>query len=567
MSEQPARANYSFKAPPSIERPYGASTPQVEPTSQKIINFFNPSARSFTPGNSIGFIGKIMPAFDFSIQPFDTSFKDNYGSYRQGEEDHISRFFLEAPCHTFFGNGKYKFFSPLIYYTGALAEPDSFERPVKRDPIDDIYDYVKKHAYERYGDLLKYTDGKSYHLKKSEKRLFVNAYGRKTNESAYFNTIIDISALAKMDLIDKLDILRPDGVDVFDPDFPYYLFGDVTNPERGALFHTQRVSKVLNGKTYSFNSLVFNKDDAPDSIEGMRSYDTRPFLNQRVNIWTTDTSDNPMIVLDYQEIVNLIISDGFIPIELVKEACSDFANTGNTTRAPLPERERVPQSMPAPPVNHRSEPPREPAPPPPPARPAPPPPTPTPPPPPPPRPAPVVNELSYYCSVPGVADVVLYPESKIQSLLDSGLEVSVNKDGRWLATEDLDVIGFRLPKKGAPLPPPPPAPPPPKPQEYGVPTDGYVPPTINPAPAQSREPAPAKEPDTSQSAPTRKQEVDPNLTENQLRILREGWAIYKAEGESALTASSSYPVNDLVEFLSLMETYDENGLFKADKPF
>lgn len=215
MTQPPQRNVAVFDSKPAVEKV------SFDRPSKGYVGCFQANISCFTPGNSIGFVGKILPSFDFGIELHDTSFKQGYLRYREVENE-ITRFFLEAPCHSFFGYNKYKFFSPLIYHANVLAFHYGFEKPPKRDPIDDIYDYVTDSARDRYGYLLPSQSnwGKPT-LKKSERRLFLNTYGRKSNDTQFSNTIIDLSALAKTDLIDKMDLLKPEGIEPWDKNFPY----------------------------------------------------------------------------------------------------------------------------------------------------------------------------------------------------------------------------------------------------------------------------------------------------------------------------------------------------------
>lgn len=544
MTQPPQRNVAVFDSKPAVEKV------SFDKPSKNYVGCFPPNISCFTPGNSIGFVGKILPSFDFGIELHDTSFKQGYLRYREVENE-ITRFFLEAPCHSFFGYNKYKFFSPLIYHAHVLAFHYGFEKPPKRDPIDDIYDYVTDSARDRYGYLLPSQSnwGKPT-LKKSERRLFLNTYGRKSNDTQFSNTIIDLSALAKTDLIDKMDLLKPEGIEPWDKNFPYYLFGDVTDPERGAIFRTGKVKRPGPQKTYEFNGLIFNEDDGQDHTRGMKGFDSRPYLEGRVNMWSTNPEYNPMIVMTYQEIVDLMVDDKFIPLELIKTVCSDFADVGASTRGPIPPSQPTSPQRPVPPQQKPAA-----APPP---RSAPPPP---PPPPPPPSDEPHAAELEYYCSVPGVFSVEMLSESKIQDLLDAGHLVQVNKDGRWVSTDKLDVLGFRVPRKHTP-PPPPPPPAPPPPQEPPR-MDGYVPPKVGPKPAPVQPPEP-ESPAATESQPSGK--VDPNLTPRQLELLKKGWKMYKETKNPVIEATPDFNTMDVVESLDLMAKYDEHGV-PLNQPF
>jgi hypothetical protein len=553
MTQPPKRNVAVFDSKPKIEKV------EFSNRASSHIGCFQPDVLSFTPGNNIGIVGKILPCFDFGIELHDTEFKKGYISYRELENE-ISRFFLEAPCHSFFGNNKLKFFSPKIYHAHVLADHYGFERPPNRDPIDDVHDFVKSSARDRYGYLLPGTSnwGKPT-LKSAESRLFLNVYGRKSNDRVFSNMIIDLSALAKTDLVEKLDALKPEGVESWDPNYPYYLFGDVTDPTRGAIFHTGKIKRPGPARTYEFNGIIFNDDNEQDNTRGMKEYNTLQFLEGRVNMWSTDPTYNPMIVMSYQDIVHIMVEDGFIPVELIKEACSDYADVGATTRGPIPPaaKPQPPPHQASPAVAHTPRP----------AASAPPPPPPPPPPaPPPPPPVEAVKELEYYCSVPGVFSVEMLPESKIQDLLDAGHLVQVNKDGRWVTTDNLDVLGFRLPRKHTPPPPPPPPdkpappPPPPPPREEAPPRmDGYVPPKIS---STAPTPTPVEATTTSPAAGS----PDPRLTPRELELLKKGWNMYKTSKNPVIEATPDFTPMDVVESLDLMGKYDEHGV-PLNQPF
>ena len=210
-----------------------------------------------------------------------------------------------------------------------------------------------------------------------------------------------------------------------DPNFPEFIFGDITDPATGLLFNMQEQ------ETSSVSLLVPSFSHMDFSLEGSQVMPVTPkILEGRVDLGDLAS----YVIPSFQDLVDLLLREGVVPAELIAEACGHRANIecsgesvsssnivdaqGNAVQAPQNTAitdEEVPMNHPE--VTPAAS---QPAPTPP-AAPAPPAPAPTPPsaPTPPEAPkAPAPTEDNFWVTVDGA--VVLKAESEVRALKASG---------------------------------------------------------------------------------------------------------------------------------------------------
>jgi len=535
---------------------------ETQPESKvDFIGYFkNHGEVSLTPSEKKPFKGKILPAFDWSVSVVDDSFNKSYHPYRD-ELGSYAGFFLIAWVHSYFGNSQNRFISPLTWKN--LAYIPGEEDQDKADPVNDMQDFAFNDSTKKYAHLLmRKAGGGAPPLSKATERVFFNAYGRRGNEEERKLTIIDMSASARKNLLNnKLAALRPSDVKVWDKNYPEYLFGDVTDPKGGAVVRSIQETMTTGTNTYKYTGMAFNDNNVLDNTDGMRSYACMELLEKRYNLWSSDLNVNPLIILSYQEIVDFIIEDGFMPVELVKEACSHHANIGANPRGPLPPR-TPPKSVPPParkeapsgpdPMElirqrqredaeiqkrqeeaERRKAERE-------------------------AEAAASKEKEYFASCKGMFDVTEKSQSEIQKLLDEGYAVRIYYGDKWLGSYMLEPLGFKLPRPPEPKREEPkkrPPPPPPDDDDDAEPTDTYV------APMGAPKPAPPPPPPVEEEV-TKDTEVLTDLDEDDLRILKVGYALYR-NGKGKVEATPDFSVTEVNRFLLLFAEYNVDGSFKT----
>lgn len=297
--------------------------------SKKYIPMFkNKDVRPVFLNGSTPISGVILPAFDLSMSPVDSEFKYGYIPYRDKDiKDKTGRpafnsWYYKFSSYQFFGESYSTFISPMRYR--------------KEDPIIALRKLIwtKYSDNEEYMKLVKKSKEKGVDWKKNKLALpdptdcwLVNAYcpptyAKKGEERKASNQVLLLKPTAFNDLCDILSTPRPAGLEVpRDPNWAKFMYGDVTDPRAALKFTT--VTKMLNTGTstnattcLSFGDYDFNSDEliyTPATI-------SREQLGGRINFRTD------IYIPTLQEIVDLIVSEGKVPMELIREACDSFAD-------------------------------------------------------------------------------------------------------------------------------------------------------------------------------------------------------------------------------------------------
>lgn len=545
---------------------YGTqSTPGVDGGRVvKRAGFYKPGVKSFTPSRNSPFHGRLLPGYDWLMSMHDTEFKKMYVPYR-GDDGGIVKLGLLAPCQIYFGNTRAKFFSPAI--ASNLQYRENAELQDTADPVLDMVKFIQEDETKEFHHLIeRQANGHKALLSAAELRLFINAYGCPVGKGAGVVTVLDFSKSAYYDMYNKLNTLRPDGVEVWDPNYPEYLLGDVFDPQKGAMFTTKEIAVHTPTSSYNCIALSFTKENEDNPLEGIRAVPAMEHLEGRYNLWALDADNCPWVILSYQEIVDLCVDDGAFPVEMIKGACGHRAEIGATSRGPVPVANTAVRAAPAPAAKVREVPQVDKrrdeedaflmkqaekdvedslAPPPPPRKEA---------------------AKSWYWTIvkdkdsgESIVNIVKKPLSAIQSYIDDGhaVEISINDD-LWVKGNDLANYGFN-PYKTKPPPPPPPVKPkvvdpddiPPPPPRRDEPTDGFMPPSPT-----IRKSAPVNIPvDVPSDDPI--SEVDPELTPEQLDCIKRGHAVMKQYGN--VRSTPDFSSDEMSTFLAYLPTHDENG--------
>lgn len=292
--------------------------------------------------NTVNFFCNILPAFDKNTSPLDNAYKESVMAYRdrdsQGENGayKFSGWFLPILGYTYYGKGGSTFVSPRT-----LGLPD---------PIDEIVSMIydsKKVGDTTYLYLTENTFGTDtpVALRRPKRLALMNVWSPNTNvrskDQDTKNRVLLLGQVAFGKLM--ADLNQTGTTDNPDPDWPNYIYGDPTNPER-SIVCTPTLYKspdnpnlaachALNLGTVSFRGDLLHKDVRYTKI-------TPEMLRGRYDLADTD---NVLNIPSYDEIVELLVAEGLVPYELVERMCHDKcshfprkpASTISTAPAPV----------------------------------------------------------------------------------------------------------------------------------------------------------------------------------------------------------------------------------------
>ena len=222
-------------------------------------------------------------------------------------------------------------------------EGDSIE-----DPLVDIHTLAKKEE-SRWHYLTKpktAKDGKDAAIKWPSTRCMFNFFGVSTKEQGQPAKLgaLQSSKMAHVEFTRLMNITRmPGQVPVpRDSDWPDYLYGDVTNPNRPLQVTTIQRTAEGNDMT-KYTGWMFSSNEV--SLMGAVAAPVIPqsILAQRINLWDSATYN----ILGYQEFLDRIVSEGWYDLELVREACGNKGNIGGVQHTGQPQPGYQPTAQPA----------------------------------------------------------------------------------------------------------------------------------------------------------------------------------------------------------------------------
>lgn len=317
-----------------IKPPRPDDVPQQQKTSSgaRSGNLTKPGVNALfvQPSANKGVRGRILPCFNFDIDAADPKFKTAWSPYRDKSaidpddaEAHApwNQWYFPFEMYSFFGPNKRSFLSPRVRARLGLS-----------DVAEECYDPISRMGY------LIAKDDKWKHLghltasnfnappgtpppamSRSRGMVFMNFYGTFGDRDEDQNFVLVIPE-GGMDFIKgQLNKVRKSSVRLLDPNWPDYLFGDVTNPQTGLLaWSTQKA--VFGDKTA--NTLTFSKnDDSIADVEVMPVSDE--VLAARVNYFDTT---NTLHIPTPQEVLDWVIDDGMVPLEFIRYAVGKYLN-------------------------------------------------------------------------------------------------------------------------------------------------------------------------------------------------------------------------------------------------
>ncbi len=298
--------------------------------------FFAPHVASASPSEKRKIGGRILPVHDVRLNPKDAAYPTSFLPYRvcnsasmKDPNDMDPDRNVPKPTgwavgfagYRMFGRMKADIVSPYSRkgYPGATTSREDLA-----DPIEDIRTYIRNiasnpgyEAYkERYLEKPKNTTRGGAIV--PHRRVFVamNMYARVGDNQVAENMLVYIPAAGFAELLNRLSYPTVHGMNPRDPNFPEFLYGDVTHPDSG-LWAFSSVDPVGTVTVSTFklshaNNTLAGSAPFPVNAQVLAS---RYALDQSLYRWMT-----------YQEIVDLVVEDGSIPYEFVQASCSHMAN-------------------------------------------------------------------------------------------------------------------------------------------------------------------------------------------------------------------------------------------------
>ncbi len=305
------------------------------------------------PNTKTSIKGVILPAFDPSLDEEDQYRPMSVGSYRDTTQapDSEGNFPLSAwsvtfEAYTFYGNSMQHFISPR-----------AANRP---DPLGDLRSYLWQRHTEGDDSLQHLTimpqneDWRTFKLAipKPQSLTLLNIWGTGSNPKATDartekNRVLALKNAPWEKLIAELNTERPASVKTArDPEYDSYLLGDVTNPERAVEFITA-AHEFTTSKNTKFTAVCMDFGSLVPNPAGGKMYrckETRIPVEALAGRYDLDNADTFLYVPTYEEITQMLIDDGLIPHDLIREVCvpncskpvtfPDDAVSGSTSVAP-----------------------------------------------------------------------------------------------------------------------------------------------------------------------------------------------------------------------------------------
>lgn len=276
-------------------------------------------------------VGRILPAFDFSLNPKDGAFPTSFSPYR--DKDKLSdqgipvflSWFYYYPMHTYLGKSKHFFVSPRIRksFNPGAAAIDCF------DPVEEMFWKIRRndtqHMHLRYLVMKPQNSTEVVNLPlAAARRLAVtNFYGSvdpKNDNSNFLLILSEMGMNMSKALLDEAG-LRSQAPR--DPNWQDFLFGDVTHPITGLEARaTTKVATGNNERGIGINTLVFSNGDK--TLAGSREVPVgAEALAGRYNFFDIENVWN---IPHPQVIVDRLVDDNEIPLEFMKEVCGNFCD-------------------------------------------------------------------------------------------------------------------------------------------------------------------------------------------------------------------------------------------------
>ena len=275
------------------------------------------------------YTGRILPAFDMSIADKQSDeFKRSFVPYRNssGPQDFLtstegySSWYYQICGYTFLGNGKRSLISNLSTVSDVRnARGVCPVADCQRLAYSDKVNGWKPMTVKIEGEMNTLLPRARYFALMN---VLLLAEGTQEVENH-----MGILTSAGMDnLRQSLARRAGRGDEVISPDWEDYLFGDVTHPEQGLTFTIRET--VGSNAQIKFAGMHFSRFE--DRLEGHQQFpidmNSQTGLAQMTSRYNISDDTNVTKIPDYEEVLDWMVSDGFLPYDLICQACSPHVN-------------------------------------------------------------------------------------------------------------------------------------------------------------------------------------------------------------------------------------------------
>lgn len=273
--------------------------------------------------------GFILPSFDKSLDPKDTTFPVSVAPYRDRTTIDPGTNMPEFTSWISFVNG-YAYYGKNM---STFVSPSMQEGRV--DPIKLLRDAVKK--MENRGDY-RYQYLKDKRSKDDVVALpsrahlaLLNVWSANTNTRAkdaneWKNRVLCLRVTAYEHLLKQLSAMRPATMpEPVDPDWAAFLLGDVTNPSRAMEFHFGETIAEFSknpAAVVEFGQLQTDFNTGTSYYKCNRQALTDKILAGRYDFDDTDILHVPTT----EEVLELLVEEELVPYDLIVEVCSNVAD-------------------------------------------------------------------------------------------------------------------------------------------------------------------------------------------------------------------------------------------------
>jgi hypothetical protein len=264
--------------------------------------------------------GRILPAFDFDLDPATAEFKQSVLPYRDRnrkdpETDHcmFGPWYFCYLGYKFVGTQGLGFLSPL-------TEARSKARGI--DPLFDTFLTAKNHTKAEYHRLTEKAPGEKNAVLTGPRRFYaVNLLVTSLEVPERRAVVLTEAGMEEMHK--ALNVYRPaHEPTVVDPNWEEYLLGDITDPLTGLVGD----SKEGPFNDANMSTCWFHFSTSKDRLKGHRTHPIDPGTEEGQRIlasrYNLGDADNIVRIATPEEILNYMVQDGQIPYELIEEACS-----------------------------------------------------------------------------------------------------------------------------------------------------------------------------------------------------------------------------------------------------
>lgn len=278
---------------------------------------------------------RLLPSFDYNLSQTDELFKTSTFSYRSEDKDDVdpdtntpafTGWYISLLTHKFFGNGNAKFLSPKNVAQNPKAKGVC--------PLQDIFYYCyNKVNREGAPSYRKYFDAKvnpEAYLKMPQTSVFMNAL-YVTEEEEQSQVVLVMTQTAFKALKETLSEKRDPDDEPITKEWPKYQYGDITSIDTGCWLYPvtiQTASKYHPGGLSPVTVKSTMEGYRPD-YRDINDPKTIKILRNRSSLVDTD---NVLDIWDYQRLTDFIVSDGGVPLDVIKHACGDYANIKEETK-------------------------------------------------------------------------------------------------------------------------------------------------------------------------------------------------------------------------------------------